>query len=255
MKRVELGLFAVLAACRGGSASPDVTDADTVPDSDSEDTDTAPPPEWCPAPDRVMPLQDVTETPASPYFVHHAEPEIADPPTVVFLPGGPGDRTSAGFGYDAWLQQGNAGFRIVVPYAPDGDLTDEYERTTAVADEVLACFGGDAAAVHLAGTSNGGLGAYDLILQEPDRFASLLGAPGAWQSADDAELVEALAGRPVYNAVGENDASWKPYVQAAHERLLGLGLESTYDELEGQGHVLDPAFDESVFFEFWRSVP
>jgi predicted esterase len=251
MERVKIGLIVGLAACRGPS---EPADSDDVPaDTDVVDSDTAPP-EWCPEADRAVPLQDVTTTPASPWFVHHPEPEATGPPTVVFLPGGPGDRNSAAFGYEGWLREGNVGFRIVVLYASDGDLTDEYERTTEAVAEVLACFGGDAAAVHLAGTSNGGVGAYELMLSDPEPYASLLGAPGAWQDASDAALIEALTGRPVYNAVGELDASWKPYVEDAHDRLVGLGLDSTYAELEGQGHVLEPAFDESRFFEFWRGV-
>ena len=46
-------------------------------------------------------LQDVTGTPAGPYFVHHpSEPARL---TVLFMPGGPGTRDLASLTYDLFL--------------------------------------------------------------------------------------------------------------------------------------------------------
>ncbi len=58
-------------------------------------------------------------------------------------------------------------YRLVVPCAADGDFTDESDRATAILDEVLTGFGGDAQHVHLAGTSNGGIAAGAQLLGTP----------------------------------------------------------------------------------------
>lgn len=206
------------------------------------------PPDYCPAIDRAVPLQDVTTTPASSWLVHHpAEDGVV--PTVIFLPGGPGDRGSAEFAFSNWLTQGNGGFRIVLPYATDGDLNDEGPRIDAVREEVLACWG--AAGLHLAGTSNGGRNAYARMLATG--YDTLLGAPGLFeQSVTDEALTSALAGKRVFNGVGEIDGEWRPAVEETDARLVGLGIDSQLVLFAGQGHVLDGGFDESVFFAFWR---
>jgi predicted esterase len=141
--------------------------------------------------------------------------------------------------------------RVVIVVATDQDLTDEWERVPLVADEILSCYGGDPGKVHLAGTSNGGLGAYSAMLDAPERFATLLGCPGVWLQWDEDRIVAALQGKSVFNGVGELDTSWQPYVQRTHEALLDLGIDSVYVEFEGQGHIPGPDFDGSEMYHFW----
>jgi predicted esterase len=243
-------MLTVLLACSGSSRTPDTADpaADTA---DTADTGVFEPPDWCP--ETGDGLQDVTSTDASPYLITHPISGGAVP-TIIFLGGGPGDRGSAEGGFAGWLDGGDgmSEVRTVLPYADDGDLTDEYERTLAVLSEVLTCWGGDPAAVHIAGTSNGGRGAFDLMLSHPDTFATLLGAPGVFSSATS-DALAGLVGRSVYNGVGSEDDTWQPYVEQTHEQLLAAGVDSIYVEFEGQGHVLTPDFDTTVFFDFWLS--
>ncbi|MBI2940346.1 MAG: hypothetical protein HYY04_07880 [Chloroflexi bacterium] len=141
----------------------------------------------------------------------------------------------------------------MVPYSVEDDFIDEAGRTFEILDEVLACYGGDAAKVHIAGVSNGGLVAFALMLARPDRFATLLGAPGSFSRQDPAAWARALAGRAVFNGVGSNDDGWKSEVKATHDALVAAGVESVYVEFAGQGHIVGEAFDESVFFEFWAT--
>lgn len=144
-------------------------------------------------------------------------------------------------------------FRVVVPYASseDFDFIDEAGRTFTILDEILACYGGDAEKVHLGGVSNGGHAAFAIMLARPQLFATLLGAPGAFPRQDSAEWADALAGRAVFNGVGANDFDWKPDVQATHDALVAVGVESVFVEFVGEGHIVSEDFDESVFFEFW----
>ena len=256
---VLLGLPLVLASgCSPSSTAPVPGSASASAPAEPAPTASAPPeagpaPSYCPA---VAPgLVDVARTPAAPYFVHHPTVASAAVPTIVFIPGGPGSRETATATFELWLSRGRAlgSYRIVVPYADDGDLTDESERTLAVLDEALSCYGGSKAAVHLGGTSNGGRAAFALMLAHPDRFVTLLGAPGLFGSTSDAALAAALAGKSVFNGAGAVDETWRPQVEATQRRLTGLGIDSVYVALPGQGHILDDQADQEVFFSFWAA--
>jgi predicted esterase len=220
---------------------------------------TATKPSECEPPETPEP-QAVLSTGAAPYFVHHPSPVVDDAPTIIFLPGGSGRRGSAERVWDTIFADApeSSEFRVVIPYSFDADFIDEAARTIAIVNEVLWCFGGDPWQVHLAGTSNGGLAAFGLMTSQPEVFATLLGAPGAFPVQDPASVdpeawAETLAGRAVFNGVGVHDQDWMPEVIATHNVLAAAGIESTYVELPGQGHALTSAFDESVFFEYWTS--
>lgn len=202
-------------------------------------------------------LQQITTTPASPYFVVHptAEASAISGHVVVFLAGGPGDEGSARIAWDGFLDGAEAvsQFWSVLPYSPEGDLPSEGERIVAALDEVLACYGGDRSLVHLAGTSNGGRGAFSLMLDAPERFRTLLGAPGYFQDNDTSLWATALDGKAVFNGVGELDESWQDAVYETHTTLEGLGIESIYEEFAGQNHSPDADFPQETLFEFWTA--
>ncbi len=241
-------VFPLLAACWG--CTPRASDDSSTPDDTGPPDDA--PPEWCEEA-LLGGLHHVLGHPASPYWIHHPPSGEADVPTVVFLPGGAGADPTGDGAFRMFFERSSQvdDFRIVIVTSADGDLTDEWDRVGTVTDEVLACFGG--AHVHLAGTSNGGVGAFEAMLTAYDRFSTLLGCPGVWMYWDGDAVATALEGRAVYNGVGELDADWKPYVEETHERLVALGIDSVYHEFEGQGHVPDPTFDPDVLFDFWTA--
>ncbi|MBI4329581.1 MAG: hypothetical protein HY685_06925 [Chloroflexi bacterium] len=216
-------------------------------------------PEYCAAPEKGQP-QDIVGTPASPYFVRQPAVDNPNAPTIVFLGGGAGTRRGSQRLWTNYLSGGKGvdDFRIVLPYSDGVEYYDasESQRTFRVVDEVLACYGGDAAQVHLAGFSMGGYAAFALMLQQPDRFATLLGAPGLFpESTTPERWAKALCGHAVFNGVGSRDDEWKQLVQTTHQQLLKVGIESVYVEFADQGHSLGVAFDETVFFDFWRAHP
>lgn len=222
--------------------------------------DTASAPLSCPVAQQGA-LQDVTTTPAAPYFIHHPSAAVstaADVATVLFLPGGSGSRKiGQDFIWKNWLSRGKGvdKVRIIIPYAKGEELWSDFTRVRHVLEEVLVCYGGDHGRVHLAGTSNGGRHAFQLMLEDGSRFASLLGAPGLFsKDATDASLKQALSRKPLYNGVGSRDEDWKREVMATQKRLLGLGLRSQYVEFPDQEHILNERFDPSGFFEFWQDA-
>ncbi len=209
------------------------------------------PPTSCPSLEPSARI-DVTTSDAAPYLVRF--PSNSDEPAdiVLFMPGGPGTAAQAPLTFDLWLGQGKGidDFLVVMPYSATGNLPGEPEHVLAVLDEIEACFC-NTGRVHLGGTSNGGRLAYRLALEHADRFSTLLGAPGVFEDPDPRTLDRALAGKRVFNAVGELDGGWRAGVEASHQALLDAGVDSTLYEMPGQGHILSEDFDESVFFAFW----
>lgn len=209
-------------------------------------------PSYCLPPERDA-LQQITTTPASPYLVHHSTADTYAG-TVVFLPGGSGVRRNAQRAWDGYLADadGAARFRVVIPYWPDVEMTEDARRTLAVLDEVLACYGGETKPIHLAGFSNGGHVAFDLMLEHPERFATLLGAPGEFAPGTTVSDLMALRGKAVFNGIGERDDEfWHKGVRDAHTMLTAAGVESSYVEFRGQGHGAGLGFPKDELFAFW----
>lgn len=205
-------------------------------------------------------LQDVFTTPAGPYLVKHPETPGDAVATIVFLPGGNGSYGSAQRVWETFFSSGVGfeAFRVVIPYTVDEDLIGQAARTYAIVDEILSCHGGDPMKVHLAGTSNGGLAAFGLMVRQPERFATLLGAPGAFPVQDPASVdpqvwVDRLAGRAIFNGVGEFDVDWRPEVIATHNALAAAGIESRFVEFPRQGHIPSSGFDSRTLLEFWEA--
>lgn len=214
--------------------------------------DAGAPPDFC-VPANADALQDVTGTPAGPYFVHHpSEPARL---TVLFVPGGPGTRDLASLTYDLFLSSPTTpdDVRVVMPYSLT-DLPSESERAIDVLDEAIECYGVDPATVHLAGTSLGGLAAFSLMLRHGERFQTLMGVPGAFEEGLPDEWAAALEGKALFVGRGENDVDpWPAWIDDVHEEMTTRGVDSRREVFPGQGHVPDAAFDETIFFEFWRA--
>jgi predicted esterase len=237
----------------------DAADDDDTSDDDAGDDDTTgEPPEWCVDAEFGV-LQDITTTPASPYFVHHPPGGAAGVPIVVWLGGGDITDQTARSAFERNIAGGDGmeQVRAVLPYSTQGlSLLDHPERVIEVLDEVLACYGGDVDHIHVAGNSNGGCTAFQLAIDYPGTFATLLGAPGVfwdYPSFDDAAILAALGDGAVFNGVGELDSGWLQAVQYTHQHIEGLGIESTLEIFPGQGHALGEEYDETIFVDFWLS--
>ncbi len=236
----------LLAACDPANNG-DTVPLDTAGDSGEADTAAVfNPPEWCPAP--TSGRQEVTDTPASPYYVMH--PDVESAPIVLLLPGGPGDRGSAGATWDAFFDEDARGYRIVVPYVTEqGYPEDVVPPVAEVLDEVLACFGGDAGELHLAGHSNGGYLAYNVVgPQLVDRIVTLTGLP-AYFSAFRKNKYGTLA---FHNAAGDTDTQWLEAMEDAHATLLEQGFDSELTVWPETGHTPGPNWDgREGMFAFW----
>ena len=151
--------------------------------------DTGVTPEYC-NPAELDKLQEYSKSPASPCLVRHPSISTPDVPTIVFLPSGKGQRRNAERMWDRYLSGADDvhSYRVVLPFEEDFEFIDDVRRTLAIMDEVFACYGGDRDRVHLAGVSTGGLAAFRLALGSPELFQTVLGAPGAFPTADLKDL-------------------------------------------------------------------
>jgi len=140
-------------------------------------------------------------------------PGVAGSPAILFLHG-VGERGLGGAALDLVARWGLAKLRlrqtppwgapqpflVVAPQCPPdrrwGDL-DVADGVDALLDELTAAGEADPGRLCLAGFSMGGIGAYDLALRWPDRFAVLVSVCGAceqpWRLAELAHLSQWVA--------------------------------------------------------------
>ena len=184
------------------------------------------------------------------YWLSQPSESTSQTQTLLFLGGGGADQQGVQFNLQGLLGRDErlAQVRIVAPWVGDSDR--EAGALAALA-EVQDCFGGDLSRVHLLGHSSGGRVAFSLALEQ--RFTTLIGFPALFDaSVDDAELEQSLECVPVLHAVGEED-SWRSEVEATHQRLEELGLDSTLWVVEGEGHVPGPDFDSGPIYDWIES--
>jgi pimeloyl-ACP methyl ester carboxylesterase len=203
------------------------------------------PAEGCPGAEEGR--QEVESDVAGPYLVMHPLGELSG--TVIFMPGSDGSYRSATGTWGAFFDDDPRGYRLVMPWDESGDYPGTAPPVAELIDEIFACFGGDAARVHLIGHSNGGYLAYNVVGPElADRFVSVTGAPGYFTRMKEKQL-EGLA---FHNAVGENDGTWVEEMESAHEELLAAGFESELTIWPGQAHTPGRNWDgRDGMFDFW----
>jgi len=137
------------------------------------------------------------------------------------------------------------GWIIIAPAAPEGEsfYTGAENELPNLLDEVAKSVTFEGGKAHLAGVSNGGLSAYRLITEFPDRFLSLTVLPGIPPDDRTLRALHNLKGIPVAAFVGGEDSGWLRGSREAKQKLDALGIANTLEVVPGEGHViqLDPA--------------
>jgi len=177
-------------------------------------------------------------------------------PVLLALPPGPQDQQMVQAGLFYWQQGPARGWVVVSPAAPEGqlffqgaerylpELLDEISRTVKVEGDK----------VHLAGVSNGGLSAFRVALDHPERFASLVTLPGFPPTQADFDSLDRLRDLPISLFVGERDSNWRSQVQTTEMRLKELGARVSLTVMAGQGHVIQTLSSDQLFdlFDSYR---
>ena len=167
-------------------------------------------------------------------------------PVLLALP--PGDQSrqmvEAGLNFYWEAEAKRRGWVVISPAAPSGEnFYSGLERELPyLLDEVARSVRVEGGKVHLAGVSNGGLSAYRVITEFPDRFLSLTVLPGVPPDARAVAALKSLKGIPVAAFVGGDDTEWVRGSREASRELDRLGIQNTLTIVPGSGHVirLDP---------------
>lgn len=143
------------------------------------------------------------------------------------------------------------GWVVVSPAAPDGTLFfDGSERVIpGFLDFVESWVDPEGGAIHVSGISNGGISAFRVAGQNPERFRSLTVFPGFPRSDSDQAALENLSTIPVHLFVGERDAGWVAPMTDASDRLLGLGGDVTLEVFPDEGHIIGALSDGVRIFD------
>jgi pimeloyl-ACP methyl ester carboxylesterase len=182
-------------------------------------------------------------------------------PVLLALPPGPQDRDMVDTGLSRyWGRQAAARDWIVVsPVAPRGRLF--FKGSEDVIPELLDLlqkqYQVEGGKFHLAGVSNGGLSAFRIAINWPERFHSLTALPGFPPTDRDFQRLDRLEGLPIHMFAGSQDKQWVEEETRAHEKLTELEIPSTLEIFPDEGHVPASMDGEAVMdlLETLRPVP
>ena len=130
------------------------------------------------------------------------------------------------------------GYYVVAPSVLGSSLSENADEViVALFEWMTEELDFDPAAVVITGASNGGRGSFFAAVQQPERFAAIIGMPGYYAGPD--EDLAVLAGKPIWLMAGEFDESWVASTTATRDALESLGIDVLHSVLPGQGHVLN----------------
>jgi len=168
-----------------------------------------------------------------------AEDTSGPHPVIFALPWGAGSQELVlTFMASYWSRvPGLRGYYVVSPAVRGSTLEDTADEVIpAIFDWMGQELDYDPSQVALVGASNGGRGMFHAALAYPDRFATLVGLPGRYDG--DPAALSVLAEKPVWLIVGELDTGWREASEATIIALESQGVETAFDVVSGQGHVM-----------------
>ncbi len=263
-----LGVLALLAGCSSTSTLPGASGTGTstvAPSNTSASTDAASTGE---ASTGVVPTGATT---ASASGMHRMDAFTVDGTVIDFAvvepdgfkagdvhpvllampPGGQDRQTTEDVVDRRWAAEARRlGWVVISPVAPASGLY--YEAASArlipgLLDALAARYPAEGGKPHLAGISNGGLSAFRIALDRPDRFLSLSTLPGYPPEPADAGHLDVLKAMPVALYVGGDDSGWREESEKTSAALKGLGATVTLDVVAGDDHFLRDLTNEQVF--------
>ena len=133
------------------------------------------------------------------------------------------------------------GYIVIAPAAPNGALF--FEEGARIFPEflkgILADYKIEGDKFHIAGPSNGGIGAFHVAAANPQYFVSVTAFPGYLWEPNDAKL-QAISKMCVFMYVGENDEyRWHGEMKREVEWLTKHGTVARYTEEKGQPHRME----------------
>ncbi|MCB0192131.1 MAG: hypothetical protein KDJ65_09315 [Anaerolineae bacterium] len=188
-------------------------------------------------------------------------PDAFDPqrayPLLLTFPPGPQSRDMVTWGLSGYWQAEaqRRGWIVISPAAPNGILFFKGSEVLIpeFLDQVTADYMPEGDKIHLAGISNGGISAFRVALNNPDRFHSLTVLPGFPPTNHDMEQLPKLKAMPVTMFVGEHDIDWVDKMAASESDLMEAGGQVSFDIVRGEGHVIQSLVGGRELFDLLDS--
>jgi len=163
-------------------------------------------------------------------------------PVLLALPPGPQTTDMVKAGLDSyWEAEGTArGYIVVSPTAPRRQLF--FQGGERILPEFMAhitqTYSVAGEKFHLAGVSNGGLSAFKVAVDHPDKFQSLTVIPGFPPSREVFAQLQSIAGLTITMFVGEQDSSWREPMADTAKALKGVGNDVYMEVIPNNGHFV-----------------
>lgn len=178
-------------------------------------------------------------------------------PILLALPPGPQTKAMVEAGLSGyWEQEGQKrGWIVISPEAPGGQLFFQGSETNIpeFLDRIAETYRPENGRFHIAGISNGGISAFRIAGNNPERFQSMLVIPGLPRSEEDFANLDKLTKLPVAMFVGENDTGWLTRMEEVEARLSELGADVFLEIVPNEGHVIQSLQGGERLFDFFES--
>ncbi|RLE23871.1 MAG: hypothetical protein DRJ50_05480 [Actinobacteria bacterium] len=180
--------------------------------------------------------------------------ELGDeaPVLLAFPPGGQSLDQTRSLAANTYLAEAvGRGWVVVSPAAPDGQLFFQGSEVLVpgLLDWIDTWVTPENGQVHVAGVSNGGLSAFRVAGQQPERVASVVAFPGYPRSEEDVQALAGLTDIPVRMFAGETDTGWVEPMQQAEATLDELGGDVVLVVFPGEGHIIGALSDGVQVFD------
>ncbi len=177
-------------------------------------------------------------------------------PILLALPPGPQTRDMVNWGLNNyWANQAREkGWIVLSPVAPNNKLFFQGSESLIpeFLDRTAKLYQPENGKYHLGGISNGGISSFRIAIGQPERFHSLIAAPG-FPRSEDREKISVLKDIPVVMFVGEGDVSWVEQMEMAQFLLEQAGGQVSLDIVEDEGHVIESLAGGQQLFELLES--
>jgi predicted esterase len=177
--------------------------------------------------------------------------QLINYPILLALPPGGQNRQMVDAGLNGyWAEEAaRRGWIVVSPAAPGGQLFFQgaEKLIPEFLDGITAQYSPQGGKFHIAGISNGGISAFRVALDEPQRVHSLLVLPGFPRGEADFQRLDELIDIPVAMFVGEHDTTWIAGMEATAESLTDLGGTVSLEIVPGEGHVIQSLTGAQLF--------
>lgn len=162
-------------------------------------------------------------------------------PVLLALPPGDQTRGMVDAGINGYWGHGpvDRDWIVISPAAPNGQLFFQGSEVLIpdFLEKIAAEYPPEGGKFHLAGISNGGISAFRLAVNQPEKFHSILVVPG-FPRGEDSQKLNNLTDIPIAMFVGELDSSWREAMISTEEELSRLGISATLEIVPGEGHVI-----------------